>query len=184
MSSKNYKSLLPQIKTFIFDVDGVLTDGKVLVTTQGEMYRAVDTKDGYAIKYALTQGYKIAIITGGTNKGVEDRFKALGIYDIYLGAHHKLDAYQDLMDNYDLKQKEILYIGDDVPDIPVMEKVGLSCCPSDAVSDVKAMVDYVSHKKGGEGCVREIIEQVLRVQGKWHFDLEGKKDEYARDQRI
>jgi 3-deoxy-D-manno-octulosonate 8-phosphate phosphatase (KDO 8-P phosphatase) len=171
MTNTNYKAILPQIKTFIFDVDGVLTDGKVLVTTEGELYRAVDTKDSYAIKCALVQGYKIVIISGGTNEGIRDRFKAFGIYDIYLGAHHKLDAYQDLMYNYDLNPEEILYVGDDVPDIPVMEKVGLSCCPADAVSDVKAMVDYVSHKKGGEGCVRDIIEQVLRVQGKWRLDV-------------
>ncbi|MEK9613205.1 MAG: HAD-IIIA family hydrolase [Flavobacteriaceae bacterium] len=176
MNSKNYKAILPKIKTFIFDVDGVLTDGKVLVTTQGEMYRAVDTKDGYAFRCALTQGYKIAIISGGTNEGIRDRFKALGVYDIYMGAHHKLDAFQDLMDNYDLNPDEILYMGDDVPDIPVMEKVGISCCPLDAVSDVKAMADYVSHKKGGEGCVREIIEQVLRVQGKWRLKLETAKE--------
>ena len=176
MTNTNYKAILPQIKTFIFDVDGVLTDGKVLVTTEGELYRVVDTKDGYAIKCALVQGYKIVIISGGTNEGIRDRFKAFGIYDIYLGAHHKLDAYQDLMDNYDLNPEEILYVGDDVPDIPVMEKVGLSCCPADAVSDVKAMVDYVSHKKGGEGCVREIIEQVLRVQGKWRLDVGAGKD--------
>ena len=176
MTNTNYKAILPQIKTFIFDVDGVLTDGKVLVTTEGELYRSVDTKDGYAIKCALVQGYKIVIISGGTNEGIRDRFKAFGIYDIYLGAHHKLDAYQDLMDNYDLNPEEILYVGDDVPDIPVMEKVGLSCCPADAVSDVKAMVDYVSHKKGGEGCVREVIEQVLRVQGKWRLDVGAGKD--------
>lgn len=176
MKNKNYKTILPQIKTFIFDVDGVLTDGKVLVTSEGEMYRSVDTKDGYAVKCALVQGYKIVIISGGTNEGIRDRFKALGIYDIYLGAHHKIEAYQDLIDNYNLNPDEILYVGDDVPDIPVMEKVGLSCCPADASSDVKAIVDYVSHKKGGEGCVREIIEQVLRVQGKWSLDIGAGKD--------
>jgi 3-deoxy-D-manno-octulosonate 8-phosphate phosphatase (KDO 8-P phosphatase) len=176
MKNTNYKAILPRIKTFILDVDGVLTDGKVLVTTAGELYRAVDTKDGYALQCALRQGYKIVIISGGTNEGIRDRFKALGIYDIYLGAHHKLDAYQDLMDNYDLNPEEILYVGDDVPDLPVMEKVGLSCCPADAVSDVKANVDYVSHKKGGEGCVREIIEQVLRVQGKWTLESGTGKD--------
>ena len=176
MKNKNYKTILPQIKTFIFDVDGVLTDGKVLVTSEGEMYRAVDTKDGYAIKCALVQGYKIVIISGGTNEGIRDRFKALGIFDIYLGAHHKTEAYHDLMGNYNLNPDEILYVGDDVPDIPVMEKVGLSCCPADASSDVKVIVDYVSHKKGGEGCVREIIEQVLRVQGKWNLDIGAEKD--------
>mgnify|MGYP000574728610 FL=1 len=173
---KNYKLLLPQIKTFIFDVDGVLTDGKILIHTDGELLRSFDTKDGYAIKCALLKGFKVVIITGGRNEAVRERFKELGVFDIYLGAHHKLDAFQDLMDNYDLNPEEILYIGDDVPDIPVMEKVGLGCCPSDAVSDVKAMAAYVSHKKGGEGCVRELIEQVLRVQGKWSLDIGAGKD--------
>jgi 3-deoxy-D-manno-octulosonate 8-phosphate phosphatase (KDO 8-P phosphatase) len=173
---KNYKHLLPKIKTFIFDVDGVLTDGKILINSDGELLRSFDTKDGYAMKCALVKGFKIAIITGGRNEAVRERFKELGIIDIYLGAHHKLDAYQDLMDNYDLNPEEILYIGDDIPDIPVMEKVGLGCCPADAASDVKAIADYVSHKKGGEGCVRELIEQVLRVQGKWSLDIGAGKD--------
>ena len=164
---KNYKSKLFKIKTFIFDVDGVLTDGKVLVTTEGEMYRALDTKDGYGMKYAMMKGFKIAIISGGTNEGIRNRFQALGVKDIYLGAHEKSAAYDELVNNYKLKPDEILYIGDDIPDIPLIKKVGVSCCPSDAVTDVKSVVDYVSHKKGGEGCVREIIEQVLRVQEKW-----------------
>ena len=176
MTNKNYKAILPQIKTFIFDVDGVLTDGKVLVTTKGEMFRALDTKDGYAIKCAIVQGYKIVIISGGTNEGIRNRFKALGISDIYLGAHHKLDPFQDLIDNYDLNPEEILFVGDDIPDIPVMGKVGISCCPADAVSDVKSIVNYISHKNGGQGCVREIIEQVLRVQGKWSLDIGAGKD--------
>jgi len=176
MTNKNYKAILPQIKTFIFDVDGVLTDGKFLITNEGELLRSFDSKDGYAIKCALVQGYKVVIITGGRNEGVRERFKELGVFDIYMSSHHKIEAYQDLLDSYNLKPEEILYIGDDVPDIPVMEQVGLSCCPSDAVSDVKAMVDYVSHKKGGEGCVREFIEQVLRVQGKWRLDIGAGKD--------
>jgi 3-deoxy-D-manno-octulosonate 8-phosphate phosphatase (KDO 8-P phosphatase) len=173
---KNYKHLLPKIKTFIFDVDGVLTDGKFLINSDGELLRSFDTKDGYAMKCALVKGFKIAIITGGRNEAVRERFRELGVIDIYLGAHNKLDAYQDLMDNYNFNPEEILYIGDDIPDIPVMEKVGLGCCPADAASDVKAMADYVSHKKGGEGCVRELIEQVLRVQGKWSLDIGAGKD--------
>ena len=176
MTNKNYKEILPKIKTFIFDVDGVLTDGKILITAEGELLRAMDTKDGYAIKCALMMGYKVVIISGGTNEAVRERFKTLGLYDIYLGAHHKLEPYQDLLDNYELNPEEILYMGDDVPDIPVMEKVGLGCCPQDAVSDVKAIAKYVSHKNGGEGCVREIIEQVLRVQGKWSLAAGAGKD--------
>ena len=172
----NYKQLLPKIKTFIFDVDGVLTDGKILIHTDGELLRSFDTKDGYAMKCALVKGFKIAIITGGRNKAVQERFQELGIFDIYLNAHHKIEAYQDLIDNYELNPKEILYIGDDVPDIPVMEKVGLGCCPSDAATDVKEIADYISPKKGGAGCVREIIEQVLRVQGKWSLEIGAGKD--------
>lgn len=176
MNQPNYKALLPNITTFIFDVDGVLTNGKVLITSQGEMYREMDTKDGYALKCALVQGYKVCIISGGTNEGVRNRLKALGIYDIYLGAHHKQEPFQDLMNNYGLKPEEILYMGDDVPDIVVMEQVAVAACPNDAVSDVKEISNYVSHKKGGEGCVREIIEQTLRVQGKWLTNIGAKND--------
>lgn len=176
MDKPNYKALLPNITTFIFDVDGVLTNGKVLITSQGEMYREMDTKDGYALKCALVQGYKVCIISGGTNEGVRNRLKALGIYDIYLGAHHKQEPFEDLMDSYDLKPEEILYMGDDVPDIVVMEQVAVAACPNDAVSDVKEIANYVSHKKGGEGCVREIIEQTLRVQGKWLTNIGAKND--------
>ena len=176
MNQPNYKALLPNITTFIFDVDGVLTNGKVLITSQGEMYREMDTKDGYALKCALVQGYRVCIISGGTNEGVRNRLKALGVYDIYLGAHHKQEPFQDLMDSYDLKPEEILYMGDDVPDIVVMEQVGVAACPQDAVSDVKEIANYVSHKKGGEGCVREIIEQTLRVQGKWLTNVGANND--------
>ena len=176
MDNRNYKAILPQITTFIFDVDGVLTNGKVLITSAGEMYREMDTKDGYALKCALQQGYKVCIISGGTNEGVRNRLKALGVYDIYLGAHHKEEPFQDLLDSYDLKPEEILYMGDDVPDMVVMEKVAVGACPSDAVSDVKAIANYVSHKKGGEGCVRDIIEQTLRVQGKWLTTIGAKND--------
>ena len=176
MNQPNYKALLPNITTFIFDVDGVLTNGKILITSQGEMYREMDTKDGYALKCALVQGYRVCIISGGTNEGVRNRLKALGIYDIYLGAHHKQEPFQDLMDSYDLKPEEILYMGDDVPDIVVMEQVAVAACPNDAVSDVKEIANYVSHKKGGEGCVREIIEQTLRVQGKWLTNIGAKND--------
>ena len=159
MNQPNYKALLPNITTFIFDVDGVLTNGKVLITSQGEMYREMDTKDGYALKCALVQGYKVCIISGGTNEGVRNRLKALGIYDIYLGAHNKQEPFQDLMDSYDLKPEEILYMGDDVPDIVVMEQVAVAACPNDAVSDVKEIANYVSHKKGGEGCVERSLSK-------------------------
>lgn len=176
MDKPNYKALLPQITTFIFDVDGVLTNGKVLITSEGEMYREMDTKDGYALKCALDQGFKVCIISGGTNEGVRNRLRALGIYDIYLGAHHKGEPFQDLLDSYELSPDEILYMGDDMPDIEVMEQVAVAACPQDAVADVKAVSNYISHKKGGEGCVRDIVEQTLRVQGKWRKNIGAKND--------
>lgn len=166
---KNYFKQLSLIKTFIFDIDGVLTDGKVFITNDGELLRTSDVKDGYAIKYALTKNYNIAIISGCKNEGVRKRFEELGIKDIYLGIEKKIDAYYDLINKNDLDFKTILYMGDDIPDIPVMKKAGISCCPADAATDVKSHVNFISDKKGGEGCVREIIEKVLRIQENWKF---------------
>jgi 3-deoxy-D-manno-octulosonate 8-phosphate phosphatase (KDO 8-P phosphatase) len=173
---KNYKELLHQISTFIFDVDGVLTTGDILITAEGEMLRSMNTKDGYALKYALQKGYKIAIISGGTNEGVRNRLKALGVYDIYLGAHHKMDAYEELLDLYNLSPSEILYMGDDIPDLPIMEQVAVAACPQDAVPEIKVAANYISHRDGGKGCVRDIVEQVLRLQGQWDHNVGAKND--------
>ena len=167
MENKNYKELLKEITTFILDVDGVLTNGKILVTSKGKMLREMNTKDGFIIKYALDKGFKIFIISGGTNKGVKERLKDLGIEEIFLGEHTKKDTYDKLIKKYNLKKNEIVYMGDDIPDIPVMKKIGLPCCPNDAVPDVKQISIYISKKNGGQGCVRDIIEQTLRVQNKW-----------------
>lgn len=169
MSSKNYKLLLNKITTFVFDVDGVLTNGKILVTTEGEMYREMNTRDGFALKYALLKGFNICIISGGTNQGVKKRLENLGVNKVYLGIHEKDIALDDFINTYNINPDEVLYMGDDVPDMPVMEKVGVATCPQDAVPDVKRIADYVSHKNGGDGCVREIVEQVMRVQNKWMF---------------
>ncbi|RPG55995.1 MAG: HAD-IIIA family hydrolase [Flavobacteriales bacterium] len=167
MENKNYKELLKEITTFILDVDGVLTNGKILVTSKGKMLREMNTKDGFIIKYALDKGFKIFIISGGTNKGVKERLKDLGIEEIFLGEHTKKDTYDKLIKKYNLKKNEIVYMGDDIPDIPVMKKIGVPCCPNDAVPDVKQISIYISKKDGGQGCVRDIIEQTLRVQNKW-----------------
>ena len=167
MENKNYKELLKEITTFILDVDGVLTNGKILVTSKGKMLREMNTKDGFIIKYALDKGFKIFIISGGTNKGVKERLKELGIEEIFLGEHTKKDTYDKLIKKYNLKKNEIVYMGDDIPDIPVMKKIGVPCCPNDAVPDVKQISIYISKKNGGQGCVRDIIEQTLRVQNKW-----------------
>jgi|TARA_A200000113_G_scaffold218508_1_gene226093 3-deoxy-D-manno-octulosonate 8-phosphate phosphatase (KDO 8-P phosphatase) len=167
MENKNYKELLKKVTTFILDVDGVLTNGKILVTSKGKMLREMNTKDGFIIKYALEKGFKIFIISGGTNKGVKERLKDLGIDEIFLGEHRKKNTYEKLIKKYNLKKNEIVYMGDDIPDIPVMKKIGVPCCPNDAVPDVKQISVYVSKKNGGQGCVRDIIEQTLRVQDKW-----------------
>lgn len=168
----SYKQLLPKINTFIFDVDGVLTNGMLTIMPDGEMVRHMNVKDGYAMKNALNKGYRVCIISGGTNEGVRSRLAALGIEDIYLGAHNKIQQYKELVKKYNLQAENVLYMGDDVPDFPVMELVGLAACPNDAVREIQQISKYISDKKGGEGCVRDVIEQVLRVQEKWveNFD--------------
>ena len=169
MSKENYKIKLKKITTFIFDVDGVLTDGKLLITSNGEMLRLMDAKDGFAIKYAIDHGFKISIISGGKDESIRTRLEKLGVKDIFLDSHNKIESYNELLNKYKLNASSILYMGDDIPDIPVMKSSGVGCCPQDAAIDVKNIADYISHKNGGNGCVREIIEQVLRVQKKWRF---------------
>ncbi|MFT6797718.1 MAG: 3-deoxy-D-manno-octulosonate 8-phosphate phosphatase (KDO 8-P phosphatase) [Maribacter sp.] len=168
---KSYKKFLKDITTFVFDVDGVFTDGSVLVDNAGELLRTMNVKDGYALKTALTKGYKVCIITGGTNEGVRKRLMGLGVTDIYMGSHLKIETLNDYLDIHKIDLKNILYMGDDIPDIPPMQVVGLATCPQDAVPEVKAVSTYISHKGGGTGCVRDVIEQVLKVRGDWmhHF---------------
>jgi 3-deoxy-D-manno-octulosonate 8-phosphate phosphatase (KDO 8-P phosphatase) len=168
---KSYKKFLKDITTFVFDVDGVFTNGSVLVDTAGELLRTMNVKDGYALKTALTKGYNVCIITGGTNEGVRKRLIGLGVTDIYMGSHLKIETLNDYLDTHKIDLKNILYMGDDIPDIPPMQVVGLASCPQDAVPEVKAVSTYISHKDGGTGCVRDVIEQVLKVRGDWmnHF---------------
>lgn len=169
----SYKQLLPKITTFIFDVDGVLTNGMLTILPDGELLRHMNVKDGYAMKKALNIGFRICIISGGTNEGVRKRLELLGIEDIYLGAHKKIKQYQELVTKYDLKPENVLYMGDDIPDIPVMKVVGLACAPNDAAPEIQEIAHYVSNKKGGDGCVRDVIEQTLRVQNKWTEFYDG-----------
>ncbi|UII76059.1 HAD hydrolase family protein [Flagellimonas sp. HMM57] len=173
---KNYKELLKDISTFVFDVDGVFTDGSILITTQGEMLRKMNVKDGYALKTALQKGYNVCIISGGTNEGVKERLKGLGVTNIYLGAHYKQEPLEEYMDTHNINSKNMLYMGDDLPDIPPMKMVALATSPQNAVAEVKAISDYVSHKNGGDGCVRDIIEQVLKVRGDWNDNFSAKND--------
>ncbi|WP_299528211.1 HAD family hydrolase [uncultured Lutibacter sp.] len=173
---KSYKEIMPQITTFIFDVDGVLTNGVITIFPDGEMIRNMNIKDGYAMKTAVMAGYNVCIISGGTNEGVRTRLQGLGITDIYLGAHKKLNQFEEYKKLHNLKAENILYMGDDIPDYPVMKKVGLPCCPNDAAPEIQDISLYVSHKKGGFGCVRDVIEQVLKVQGKWNGQFDAKYD--------
>lgn len=155
------------IDTFIFDVDGVFTSGNLLITEAGELLRTMNVKDGYAVKRAVEAGFRIAIITGGSSKGVTKRLEGLGITDIYTGTHDKLTAYREYDDIHDLDEANVLYMGDDIPDLEVMRIVGLPCCPQDAVVEIREVCYYVSPHKGGRGCVRDVIERVMKLQGKW-----------------
>ncbi len=164
---KNYKEYLNQINTFVFDVDGVLTNGSIQVSTDGALLRTMNIKDGYASKAAQKAGYSVCIISGGKNEGVRKRLRDLGITDIFLGIENKVEQMNEFFDIYSINPDEVLYMGDDIPDLYPMKLVGLPCCPQDAVAEVKEISKYVSHKKGGKGCVRDVIEQVMKVQGKW-----------------
>ena len=173
---KSYKQYLSQINTLIFDVDGVLTNGIVTILSNGELIRHMNIKDAYALRAAVKAGLRICIITGGKNEGVKIRLKNLGIEDVYMGAHNKIEQYNEFTNKYNLKSENILYMGDDLPDYPIMKIVGLSCCPNDAVAEIQNISKYISDKKGGEGCVRDIIEQVLRVQEKWDVNFDATFD--------
>ncbi|MEX0987332.1 MAG: HAD-IIIA family hydrolase [Bacteroidales bacterium] len=167
MSKANFKEDLKKIRAFAFDVDGVLSDPKVYLAADGELLRTMNTKDGYALQHAVKRGYPIAIITGGRTESVGLRFSKLGIEDIYLGAADKMKDFNDFRKKYNLATDEILYMGDDLPDYDVMRACGVACCPADAMEEIKSVSVYISHIKGGEGCVRDIIEQVLRLHGRW-----------------
>lgn len=162
----NFKERLKDIKAFVFDVDGVFSDN-VILSTDGDLMRFMNVKDGFAVKTAIDKGLIIAIITGGNSESVRQRFNILGVTDIYLSSPDKVDDYQDFYMKYNIKPENILYMGDDIPDFGPMKLSGLATCPADAVEEIQNISHYISDKKGGEGCVRDVIEQVLRAQGKW-----------------
>lgn len=168
----SYKYKLKNIKAFVFDIDGVFTDGTIMLMPDGSMTRSMSVLDGFAVQHALKKKYPIAIITGGNDSMVKQRLEYLGLSDIYMRSHHKIEAYDDFKAKYQLEDAAILYMGDDVPDIEVMLKVGLPSCPINAVPEVKKVSQYVSPIAGGSGCVRDVIEQVLKLQGNWATDTE------------
>jgi len=163
----NFKEELLTVKAFAFDVDGVLSGPEVFLHPTGELMRSMNTKDGYALQHAVKRGYPITIITGGNTESVAERFTGLGIADIYLGSSNKIEHFEHFMEKYDVKASEVLYMGDDLPDYEVMKRAGVPCCPADAVEEIKSVAHYISPFSGGRGCVRDVIEQVLRLHGRW-----------------
>lgn len=156
------------VRAFVFDVDGVFTNNELLITENGEFLRTMHVRDGQALKWAIRAGYTLGVITGGSSEGVKQRFtQQLGVQEYYSGIHDKALAFQSFMQRTGLKSTEICYMGDDLPDLPPLRKSALACCPLDAVPEVKAVSDYISPFVGGSGCVRDVVEKVLKIQGKW-----------------
>jgi 3-deoxy-D-manno-octulosonate 8-phosphate phosphatase (KDO 8-P phosphatase) len=164
---ESYKFLLKDITTFIFDFDGVFTDGKVMLTSDDEPIRTINTKDSYAVQLAIKMGFNIVVITGGKSKSLEIVLNRLGIVDIYMRANNKTETLNEHLLKEGIKPENVLYMGDDIPDYKSMLTVKLPCCPMDAAEEIKEISRYISPKKGGEGCVRDVIEQVMKIQSKW-----------------
>ena len=158
---------LKKIKALVFDVDGVLSRETISMYPSGEPMRTVNIKDGYALQLAVKAGYHVAIITGARTEAVRVRYQGLGIKDIYIGASIKRDCFEELLTMYELQPEEVMYMGDDIPDYEVMQMCGLPCCPADAAHEIKSLSVYISPQRGGEGCGRDVIEQIMRAQGKW-----------------
>jgi len=165
--AQSYKERLKGITTVLVDVDGVLTDGTVLIDSAGEFLRRLSSRDAYALQYALRKGMRIGVITGSNSTQVRDALQRLGVGDIFLESRNKLAVYDKFIADHKLSDDEILYMGDDIPDFEVMQRVGISACPYDAADEIRGICHYVSPKRGGEGCVRDVIEQIMKVQGTW-----------------
>ncbi len=164
----NFKEDLKKVKAFVFDVDGVFTDAGLYCMGNGEQVRKMNTRDGFAVRFAIKMGYPIGIISaGGKNEGTIKRLQYLDIEDLYMGSFKKTDSIIDFGKKYSLDLDSILYMGDDIPDYPVLKMVGVPTCPGDAAVEIKQVSKYISNIDGGNGCVRDVIEQVLRAQGKW-----------------
>lgn len=168
------------IRAFAFDVDGVFTNGGILCDLKGELYRTFDSKDGFGVRMATMKGYPCAVITGGRSGSITARFKTCGIEaeDVYLGSRDKIADFNDFCRKYSLKAEEVLYIGDDIPDMDVLLACGLGVVPADGVSEVQAAADYLSPYPGGRGCVRDAIEKVLKARGDWVFDVSRYKAKF------
>jgi 3-deoxy-D-manno-octulosonate 8-phosphate phosphatase (KDO 8-P phosphatase) len=167
---------LKHIKAILLDVDGVLTNGMLMLTESGEQLRQFNIKDGYALQLAVKRGLKLAALSGARSKGVEYRLKGLGIKDVFLGLDSKIEVYNRYLLENNLSPQQVLFVGDDMPDLQVMKLAGLAVCPADAIEEIKAISHYISPKNGGEGCVRDIIEKVLKIQNLWYDQLPSAND--------
>ena len=166
----NVLELFKNITTLVFDIDGVLTDGTLILLPGGAMVRRMNIKDGYGLQLAIKKGYHIVIISGGNSPEAEERLAKLGVKHIYMRCENKKEALQQFMVQYNLQAGEILFMGDDIPDFEVMDMVGLPCCPRDAVAEIKEIAKYISPVKGGEGCCRDVIEKVMKLRGHWEIN--------------
>ena len=166
----NVLELFKNITAFIFDVDGVLTDGSLLLMPGGAMVRRMNIKDGYALQLAIKKNYRVVVISGGFSPETEERLRKLGVVDIFMQCENKKATLQQVMDRYALTPAEVLFMGDDIPDYQVMQLAGLPCCPADAAVEIKEISKYISPIKGGNGCARDVIERVLKMQGNWSID--------------
>lgn len=171
---------LNKIRAFVFDVDGVLTDGGILATPEGDLLRVFDSKDSFALRMAYMKGYHVGIITGGVSESIKLRFRTCGVpmENIYLGSRAKIEDLQDFCSRHDITAEEIMYFGDDLPDIPVMLECGCGVSPCDAVPEALAAANYVTTRPGGKGCAREMIEMVLKLHGKWELDVQDYKKKF------
>jgi 3-deoxy-D-manno-octulosonate 8-phosphate phosphatase (KDO 8-P phosphatase) len=162
--------IFKQITCFVFDVDGVLTDGSLLIMDDGQMLRRMSIKDGYALQLAVKKGYQVVIISGGDSEAVKIRMNKLGVKNVFLKVEDKKQQLNEFLKTHSIPLSQVLFMGDDIPDYAVMKKTGLPCCPADAVPEIKQISKYIALLKGGEGCAREVIEKVLKLNNHWEMD--------------
>ena len=164
---ENILALFKPIRHFIFDIDGVLTDGTLIISADGTMLRSMDIKDGYAIQLAIKKGFSVSIISGAKGEAIQKRFLGLGVANVHLGIENKIRKFEEIIEEKSLELSHILYMGDDMPDLDIMKRVALPCCPADACPEIKEVSRYISPVSGGKGCVRDVIEKVLKLNGVW-----------------
>jgi len=163
----NILELFEPVKVFVFDIDGVLTDGMLHVQEDGELLRRMNIKDGYALQLAVKKGYKVWVISGGKTNAAKKRLEKLGVQDVYVAVEDKISLLQSLIEKGNYTKEQLLYMGDDMPDLKAMMLCGMRTCPADAISEIKSISQYISPQNGGYGCARDVIEKVLKINGDW-----------------